>query len=66
MFTYLSHKGRFQLSQEVLGHFFGYGYLVDVNTYLPGIEQFEERDLTGRIFEVGIFANDAPVSGLAA
>ena len=66
MFAYLGNKGLFKFRHECLRHLFGNGYLVDIDTYLSGVGQFEERYLTGCIFEVRIGSHDTPVTRLAA
>ena len=65
MFADLLDEGLFEFLNERLGHLFRNGYLVDIDADLSGVAKFEEGNFAGSVFQVGVFADDAPVAGFA-
>ena len=65
MFADLLYEGLFEFLNERLCHLFRHGYLVDIDADLSGVAEFEEGNFTSGILQVSIFADDAPVAGLA-
>ena len=66
MLADLADKRLLEFAKESFSHLFCNCYLIDIDTYLSGIGELEERNLSRSILEVGILADDTPVARLTA